>query len=155
MHRELQTVIDQFLEKMREKGWSYAQLSAATEPRVPKGTIYQYLRRRDVKRPRPLVISSIGEALGVAPEVVRKAVDLAEHLKSREKKEEPVSKAVERPGFESIEARLQKASNYFRLGVKELEGIDEDVARILSDISERLRATSVLKNHLSIFADKH
>lgn len=144
MNREIENFVNACLKSMRARNWSKDDLVEHVS--VGRTTLNSLLSTKRLVSQKS--VRAIGEALGVQKSTIDAAVSVSRPWKSEPKK------AQKKMTFSDIELRLKKSDNLFRLALKELAGIDEDVAKVLSDISERLRATSVLKNHLSIF-EKH
>ena len=146
VRRELEEIVQTYKRALLQKGWDLAALALHLDGRIHRATMYKFFQGK--RHPSAKTVRVVGEALGVNEEKIREAETLVRKFNS-----EVRSKAV-RPGkgkvptFQSIDERLKKAYNFFQLGTKELENIDNDVATILDDISERIRTTSTLSDHL-------
>ena len=154
MRKELDNIIDIYLKKMKQHNWGISDLHQAMEQDMSVASVRRHLTGQ-FKYPNSRLIVGIGRALEVEESVIKEAqvlaVKLSEGYQRKEKKE---TVSAPEAGISALEERLRKARNYFELGRKELQGVDEQMSRIVNDILERIRSVNGLKSHLEIFS-KH
>lgn len=146
MRRELEEIVQIYKRALLQKGWDLATLALHLDGGIHRATMYKFFRGK--RHPSVKTVRVVGEVLGVNEEKIRQAETLVRKFNSEVRSRAIHPKKEDKPTFESIGVRLKKAWNLFELGKKELENIDSDVATILDDISERIRTTSTLSNHL-------
>lgn len=140
MHREIEKFILDCKKKMEKIGWTYKDLAKASG--MHEGSFNRILGPRKLK-PSPETIKKIAKVLGVeAPNLEEFTTGGFGVL---------LKEDAQKLSLSNIEERLQKAMNSFRLGVKELEEIDRDAEKVIKEIAERMRATSMLKESLDVF----
>lgn len=129
----VETFLKKCKEKMVELKWS--QRTTAKAASINRAYLNRVLSGK--KKPGQAVMKRLGETLGVrVPN--EPLVPASDSLPKKE-------------SFTEVEAKMAKALNYFRLGAKELEEIDEMVERVVLDIGERIRSSSGLKRSLGVF----
>jgi len=154
MRRELEDIIQIFLAKMEQKNWKVPELHKAMGTETFRGMNLPSIRRHltgKYKYPNAKLIGNIGRALGIATETVEKAEQLAAKISERWHREEAPIKKKKIDEISSLDTRLRKARNYFQLGRKELNGIDEDIGKVIGHLVERMRSLSGLTESLKIF----
>jgi len=149
MRRELEDVIKVFLEKMEQKNWKVSELHKAMDGEMSIPSVRRHLTGK-YKYPNAKLIGNIGRALGIATETVEKAEQLAAEMSEGWRRKDTVKKP-KIDEISSLDSRLRKARNYFQLGRKELNGVDEDISKVIGHLVERMRSLNGLSESMKIF----